>query len=156
MTCVDRRPHEVGPALACDMPEADAFRLHIKAGIAEDQRRRISARTKSALQAAKAMGVKLGGFRGSMPNADEIARGRQRGRATRNQMAQQRADSLSIIITDLKAEGVVSEAAIAKALRAKGYRYTTMQVELAPYTGQAPTSEATGSHVSGVRLRLTV
>jgi DNA invertase Pin-like site-specific DNA recombinase len=39
---------------AADMPHADRFRLHLEAVIAEDERRRISERTKAALQ-------KLGG-----------------------------------------------------------------------------------------------
>jgi DNA invertase Pin-like site-specific DNA recombinase len=43
------------------MPHADKFQLHIYAALAEQEREFISARTKAALQAAKARGVKLGG-----------------------------------------------------------------------------------------------
>ncbi len=46
--------------VACDMPEATPFMLHIYAAVAEQEARAISARTKVALQAAKARGVKLG------------------------------------------------------------------------------------------------
>ena len=45
------------------MPHADKFQLHIYAALAEQERDFISKRTKSALQAAKAKGVLLGGAR---------------------------------------------------------------------------------------------
>jgi DNA invertase Pin-like site-specific DNA recombinase len=46
--------------VACDMPEATPFMLHIYAAVAEQEARAISARTKAALAAAKERGVKLG------------------------------------------------------------------------------------------------
>ena len=45
------------------MPEADPFQLHLYAALAEQERRFIGQRTKAALAAAKARGVKLGGLR---------------------------------------------------------------------------------------------
>lgn len=45
------------------MPFADKFQLHIYAALAEQERDFISKRTKEALRAAKARGVKLGGLR---------------------------------------------------------------------------------------------
>ncbi len=45
---------------AVDMPNADRFMLHVYAAMAEEEGRRISERTKSALAAAKVRGVRLG------------------------------------------------------------------------------------------------
>jgi DNA invertase Pin-like site-specific DNA recombinase len=56
------------PFVAVDMPHADAFRLHLEAAISEDEMKKISVRTKAALAAAKARGVKLGGFRANAPD----------------------------------------------------------------------------------------
>jgi DNA invertase Pin-like site-specific DNA recombinase len=52
---------EQGVPFACaDAPDDKAFILHVKASFAEEERRKISARTKAALAMAKAKGVKLG------------------------------------------------------------------------------------------------
>jgi len=49
--------------VACDMPHASRFELHIRAAVAEEERRMISERVKKGLSQAKAKGVKLGGYR---------------------------------------------------------------------------------------------
>ena len=46
--------------VTADDPTKSPFLLHIKAAVAEEERRLISERTKSALQAAKERGVRLG------------------------------------------------------------------------------------------------
>lgn len=56
------------PFIACDMPNATPFMLHVYAAVGEEEARAISRRTKAALAAAKARGVKLGGDRGYRPS----------------------------------------------------------------------------------------
>jgi DNA invertase Pin-like site-specific DNA recombinase len=55
------------------MPHADKFQLHIYAALAEQERDFISLRTKQALAAAKARGVKLGGLRDATLKRNEAA-----------------------------------------------------------------------------------
>ena len=56
------------------MPHADNFQLHIHAALSEQERSFISLRTKAALQAAKAKGVKLGGYRPGALEASNAAK----------------------------------------------------------------------------------
>src|SRR5450631_1283695 len=46
--------------IACDMPTANEFTIHIFAALAQHERKVISQRTKDALKAARDSGVKLG------------------------------------------------------------------------------------------------
>lgn len=53
--------HRVPFLVAESGPDVDPFILHLFAALAEKERAMISARTKTALAAAKTRGVKLGG-----------------------------------------------------------------------------------------------
>jgi DNA invertase Pin-like site-specific DNA recombinase len=69
---------------AADMPNANRLTVGIMAMVAEEERRAISERTKAALAAAKARGVKLGGRPESLKNTEL---GRQRGAEARRARA---------------------------------------------------------------------
>ena len=75
-----------------------------------------SARTKAALQAAKARGQKLGGFRGRAGTADDAARAR----AARSEKARDHAAALAPILTRLDPDGSASLRSLAAALTAEG------------------------------------
>ena len=60
------------PFIVTEIPNADPFMLHIYAAVAEQERTKISERTKAALAAAKARGVKLGNPHGPIPFTAEM------------------------------------------------------------------------------------
>jgi DNA invertase Pin-like site-specific DNA recombinase len=66
--------------VACDNPHANRLTLHLLGAVAEHERGMISARTKAALEAAKARGVALGGDRGRRPTAAEAEHAREASR----------------------------------------------------------------------------
>jgi DNA invertase Pin-like site-specific DNA recombinase len=67
-------------------PDADPFMLHIYAAVAEKERRLISQRTKDALAAAKARGIKLGGL--NAQGVENRTKAKRRAEALRPILAQ--------------------------------------------------------------------
>jgi DNA invertase Pin-like site-specific DNA recombinase len=92
--------------------DADSFVIHLFAAMAERERAMISARTKAALAAAKARGVRLGG-----PN---IAQVRKIALASNKAIADQNARNVLPIIKEAQRAGARSLHQIADALNARG------------------------------------
>jgi len=104
------------PFIVADLgTDADPFMLHLYAALAEKERAVISARTRAALAAKKAQGVKLGNPR-NMPEA--AAKGREAQRTGADQFAA----NVLPVIEGIKTAGATSFDAIAKALNARGIR----------------------------------
>ena len=78
-----------------DNPTANRLTIHILASVAEDEARRISERTKAALEAYKARGGKLGAARPECRNLDADAR-RRGAQAMREKAKRARRDVLPI------------------------------------------------------------
>ena len=85
--------------------------MHILAAVAEDEARRISERTKAALQAAKARGRKLG----SPVAAKTVAKAR----AARSAYAAKANATTLAVIREVQGSGVETLAGIAKVLEAQ-------------------------------------
>ena len=98
--------------LAADFPQANRLTIHILAVVAEHEREMISARTKVALQAAKARGVVLGGFRGRPGTAQEAAQARK----AKTEKAQARAQVFAPVLARLDPGGSMSLHGLARAL----------------------------------------
>ncbi len=88
------------PYLSVDQPDADGFMRGIKVLVAREERRLIGERTRAALQAAKARGVKLGGYRGG-PAPDAALGG-----AARREQADAFARDVAPVLTELRAAGM--------------------------------------------------
>ncbi len=102
------------PFIVTEFPNADPFMLHIYAAVAEQERTKISERTKAALAAAKARGVKLGNPHGPVPFTKEIQR---QGVAAMRARADARAQQFGDIFAEYAGE---SANAVAKALNERG------------------------------------
>lgn len=103
--------------VACDQPFASRLTLHILAAVAEDEARRISERTKAALQAAKARGTRLGA-----PNCRETI---AKARSARWRGAEAARANILAIVADIRNTGVTTNSGVATALMARGIKTVT-------------------------------
>ena len=95
--------------------DADPFMLHIYAALAQKERALISERTKAALAAKKAQGVKLG-------NPTTLAAARAKGAATQRAGADVFAANVLPVVQQIQQAGATTLRAIAAALNARGVR----------------------------------
>ncbi|GJD33999.1 recombinase family protein [Methylobacterium aerolatum] len=105
---------------ACDFPDANRLMVHILVAFAEHEAEMISERTKAALAAAKARGVKLGGDRGYRPPAPPTGLDTAKATALRQRKADHAAFAVLPIIERLRGEGVTSLGGLAKRLNEAG------------------------------------
>lgn len=121
----------------CDLPQIEGptgrFMLQQMAAVAELEAGLIGDRTKKALAAAKANGVKLG----NPENLRNAEAGRVNGRAARTKNANGRASDLAPIIAELQTSGATSLRQIAAGLNnrgiqtARGSGWSAVQVQRA-------------------------
>jgi DNA invertase Pin-like site-specific DNA recombinase len=103
--------------VAVDMPQANNMTIHILAAVAEGEAEMISSRTKAALQAAKARGVKLGGARG----ATITDATREASLKVRQETAAKRNEGILTTLLGLKAQGFETLNQLADELNRRGY-----------------------------------
>lgn len=99
--------------VCADMPHANELTVGIMALVAEEERKAISRRTKEALAAAKARGVKLG-----CPNGAAHLRkyGNEAGVAAIRDKANKDAEALRAILDEIRTMGITSSNGIAEEL----------------------------------------
>lgn len=101
--------------IAADMPETNNLTVGILALVAQQEREAISTRTREALAAAKARGVRLGNPNGAEP-LRRAAKGNTAALEALRNSADSHARNLLPIIQDLRTQGISSLAAIANSL----------------------------------------
>ncbi len=121
---ITRRAHTLSQLLedgvsirAADMPGADDLMMRIYAAMAQKERELISERTRAALGAARARGKALGGDRGYRPTGGPDAAAAAQ---ARRETAERAAHRLALEVERLQGEGIVGQAALARALNERG------------------------------------
>jgi hypothetical protein len=100
--------------VVASLPQASRFELHLYAALAEQERTFVSQRTKAALAAAKARGVKLGGARPHLAELNDAKKLRLR----------EEARALAPLAVPLREQGL-SLRAVCEQLNAAGVRTRT-------------------------------
>jgi DNA invertase Pin-like site-specific DNA recombinase len=146
------------PLICCDMPEADQMTLHIFAALAEKEAAMISERTKSALKALQARGVKLGSHRQDHwtperkeKRADALRRGNERMQAEMQEEMRQQYEPIIPWIRDMRENGD-SLRKILEALNDRGcqtrtgtpWNMSTLRRVIAKYLGNDYLGQKTG------------
>lgn len=101
-----------------DNPSANDLTIHILAAVAQDERKRISERTKAALGAAKARGVKLGNPALAAMRPRDTSKANEK----RKQLAESHRADLMEIIWEIRQSGVTSLRGVADKLNVLGIR----------------------------------
>lgn len=120
------------PFVVADHPNASPFELHIRAAVDEEERRRISERTRAALQAARQRGKRLGW---SNPARTDQAHASKRGATSNRTNAERFAANIMPVVREIQATGIKTLQGIADALNRRGI----------------PTARKTSWHPSTVR-----
>lgn len=102
--------------VACDMPHANRLTLHLMAAIAEHEAAATSERTKAALAAAKARGVKLGNPHGAAHLRERCGEAAERSASARRIAADARAASVEPMLAQLRMAGITGARATATEL----------------------------------------
>lgn len=105
--------------IAADMPEANELTVHIMAAVAQAERKMIAQRTRDALAAVKARGVKLGNPNGAA-SLRRAAKGNTAACEAVRARAANRAVDYAPVIADIRATGAISLPAIARELNERG------------------------------------
>lgn len=105
--------------VAADMPEANELTIHIMAAVAQAERKAISQRTKEALAAAKARGVKLGNPNGAAA-LKRAGQGNMASLIAIRNNADRFAADLKSIVSDIMAPGYKSLRTISAELNQRG------------------------------------